>query len=336
MPTLFKRSNGIYYISFQEEGKRKWRSTGQRYKPAALKELFAFEKLRITHKPKTTLQAFAKDFLAYAETSFSPKTLIIYKAALGRFLSSTGNKLLPSITAKDIDLFRVNRLKEVSPVSVNVELRTLRAAFYTALRWKLIAENPFRKVALVRIPEREPAYFTKEELQRLLSCVSERWLRDLIFAAVCTGLRRGELLNLTWRDVDFSRRLIHVQSNENFRTKWGRRRSLPINETLYQLLWTKAQRSLSEYVFTFEGTLPRESWVSHLFKRYVRKAGLNEKLHFHSLRHTFATWLVQEGVSIYEVQKLLGHSSISVTQVYSHLAASDLHGAVNKISVSLN
>ncbi len=63
---------------------------------------------------------------------------------------------------------------------------------------------------------------------------------------------------------------------------------------------------------------------------------MSEKLHFHSLRHTFATWLVQEGVSIYEVQQLLGHSSISVTQVYSHLAASELHGAVNKIQVVLN
>ena len=77
-------------------------------------------------------------------------------------------------------------------------------------------------------------------------------------------------------------------------------------------------------------------FVSKRFKIHARRVGLREDLHFHSLRHTFATWLVQEGVSIYEVQKLLGHSSISVTQIYSHLAASELHGAVNKIQVVLN
>ncbi|MBI5475218.1 MAG: tyrosine-type recombinase/integrase [Ignavibacteriales bacterium] len=63
---------------------------------------------------------------------------------------------------------------------------------------------------------------------------------------------------------------------------------------------------------------------------------LNSKLHFHSLRHTFATWLVQDGVNIYEVQKLLGHSNMKVIEVYSHLVTSKLHSAVNKISLRLN
>jgi site-specific recombinase XerD len=76
--------------------------------------------------------------------------------------------------------------------------------------------------------------------------------------------------------------------------------------------------------------------LSNAFTKCVLTSGLSDKLHFHSLRHTFATWLVQSGVGIYEVQKLMGHSSISVTQVYAHLAPSELHGAVNRISVGLN
>jgi site-specific recombinase XerD len=91
-----------------------------------------------------------------------------------------------------------------------------------------------------------------------------------------------------------------------------------------------------EYVFTLNGKKILDGWVSHAFKKAVRKAGVDSRLHFHSLRHTFATWLVQNGVGIYEVQKLLGHSSVAVTQVYAHLAPSELHGAVEKISVSLN
>ena len=68
--------------------------------------------------------------------------------------------------------------------------------------------------------------------------------------------------------------------------------------------------------------------------RLVKKLGLDKRFGFHSLRHTFAPWLVKEGVSIYEVQKLPGHSSVAVTQVYSHLAASELQGTVNKLSLN--
>ena len=336
MPTLFKRSNGIYYISYEEGSRWRWKSTRQKSKPAALKELLTFEKLRNTNKPKTTLQSFIRDFLYHAEVSYSPKTVKIYNTTFRHFLSLVGDKLLSSITPKDIDLYRTHRLREVSPVSVNVELRSLRAAFYTALRWELLEENPFKKVPLLRIPEQQPLYLSREDFQKLISLVSEGWLKDLILAAVLTGLRKGELLNLTWRDVDFDRRLLHIQSGENFRTKGGKRRNMPLNEVLHQLLWKKAQRSTDEYVFTVKGRRILGTSLSHKFKVYVRRAGLNPKLHFHSLRHTFATWLVQEGVSIYEVQKLLGHSSISVTQVYSHLAASELHGAVNKLQLVMN
>ncbi len=336
MLSLFKRSNGIYYISFEEEGKRKWKSTGQRHKAAALKELLTFDKSRNLSKPRITLQGFVRDFLSNAEITFSAKTLDIYKRTLHNFSSLVGDKLLKSITAKDVDLYRTYRLKAVSPISVNIELRTLKAAFYTAVQWKLLADNPLQRVSLIRIPDQQPTYLSKEDLQNLLCIVSEGWLKEIIIIAVSTGLRRGELLNLTWKDVDFERRLLYIQSKENFRTKGGRRRTVPMSEAVFQLLWKNAQSTTSEYVFNINGRRILGDWVSHRFKFYVRKAGLNKKLHFHSLRHTFATWLVQEGVSIYEVQKLLGHSSISVTQIYSHLAASELHSAVNKISLPLN
>jgi site-specific recombinase XerD len=71
-------------------------------------------------------------------------------------------------------------------------------------------------------------------------------------------------------------------------------------------------------------------------KKAVRAAGLDDRLHFHSARHAFASWLVRAGVSLYEVQKLLGHSSPTVTEVYSHLQPEHLHGRVNKITVSMN
>jgi len=338
MPSLFKRSNGIYYISFEEEGKRRWKSTGQKYKPAALRELLEFKKLRSSYKPKVSLQAFIKDFLSYAEVSSSPKSVRLYRSTLRKFLLVIGDKLLTSITPKDVDEFRTHRLKEVSPVSVNVDLRMLRAAFYTALRWKLFEENPFKKVPLLRIPDSEPIYLTKPDFQKLLSVVRQAWLKDLIIVATCTGMRQGELLSLEWEDIRFDIRLIRITNKSGFRTKTGKIRNVPMNDVVGLILRRRFQRyaATGSAVFSIDSKPISSSYASHMFKAHVRKAGLNPKLHFHSLRHTFATWLVQEGVSIYEVQKLLGHSSISVTQVYSHLAASELHGAVNKIQVVMN
>jgi integrase len=218
---------------------------------------------------------------------------------------------------------------------VNVDLRTLKSAFYIAMRWDLIDKNPFKGMPMMRVPDQMPVYFTKAEFAKFLSVIGDEWLRDLVIVGVSTGLRRGELLALTWSDVDFERKLIHIHSSENFRTKAGKRRSVPMNEVVCGTLSRRKGRSIDKSVFNPE----HKSDINHIatkrFKIYVRKAGLNPKLHFHSLRHTFATWLVQGGVGIYEVQKLLGHSSIAVTQIYSHLASSELHSAVRRISIPI-
>lgn len=80
----------------------------------------------------------------------------------------------------------------------------------------------------------------------------------------------------------------------------------------------------------------KEDFVSKTFKRYVRLSGLNPALHFHSLRHSFATWLVQDGVSIYAIKELFGHADVKTTQVYSDLQPEQLHSTVNRISIVLN
>jgi integrase len=220
---------------------------------------------------------------------------------------------------------------------VNIEFRTLRAAFNLAVKWQLLTENPFTKSSQVKTPEQLPSHLSKEDFRRLLTSVKEPVLREVFLFAALTGLRLGEILNLKWNDIDLQRRQIAIVSNESFSTKTGKYRIVPMNGLIYELLSQKsATANFTTYVFHRNGYQLQSSYVSHKFKRYVRSLGLNDAIHFHSLRHTFATWLVQDGVSIYEVQKLLGHSSVKVTEVYSHLAASELHNAVNKISLLLN
>jgi integrase/recombinase XerC len=336
LPTLFKRSNGIYYFAYDQNGKRRWRSTGERIKALALKVLADFEDGISKPRTRVLLSEFETEFLAYAQSEYRQSTVALYRRTLGQFRATVGDIWFDPSTPREADLYKASRVGDVSSATVNIELRTLRAAFYTALRWKLASENPFKNISLVPMPEQQPTYLSKDEFRKLLSVVSERWLRELFIIAVSTGLRRGELLNLTWNDIDFPRRLLYIHSRDDFRTKLGRRRSVPMGKAVFELLCERSRYRISEYAFSANGRTLDEHWITRKFKSYARKAGLNEKLHFHSLRHTFATWLVQEGVSIYEVQKLLGHSNISVTQVYSQLAASELHSAVNKISVSLN
>jgi integrase len=248
-----------------------------------------------------------------------------------------GDPLLVEITAEHFDRYKSERLKRISPVTVNIELRCLRAAFNTARRWKLIERHPFVDVSMASVPRQTPTFVSPQDFQRLLEGIQEKWLRDVVVFAVLTGMRRGEILNLRWLDVDLVRRVLHIETRPGFHSKQGKRRTIPLNKTALVLLHSRRGKSASEFVFTLNDRQIFGDWVTHLFKRYVRKVGLdNDRLRFHSLRHTFASWLVQGGATLYEVQKLLGHSSPRVTEIYSHLQPEQLHDTVNRIEVPLN
>jgi site-specific recombinase XerD len=259
----------------------------------------------------------------------------LYKAAIKTFVRLLGDHLLRSYSALDIERFKTLRIREVSAVRVNIDFRTTKAFFQKAVSWGFLEKNPFGGVKQIKIPPRRPIYLTKEEFSRLIASIDLPWLKNLVQFAVSTMMRVGEIVNLSWDSVDLQRRLILVENTEEFRIKTTNPRSVPMNDWVFSFVATKANRT--GFVFTLpSGHKITVRYASRKFKAYVRIARLPEEIHFHSLRHTGASWLVQDGVSIYAVQKLLGHSNISVTQIYSHLAASELHSAINKISVSCN
>ncbi len=184
----------------------------------------------------------------------------------------------------------------------------------------------------MRIPEQQPTYLTKEDFQKLMALVTEDWLKDMLVVAVATGMRRGEILNLTWESIDLERRIILVRNVNGFQTKSGKTRTIPMNDMVFSVIWKNVSVPHGKYVFEYRGAPIQESLATHRFKIYVRMAGLDPKIHFHSLRHTFASWLVQDGATLYEVQKLLGHSSLTMTQIYSHLEPEQLQKTVNRIT----
>jgi len=336
--SLFKRSNGFYYVVYDQDDRRRWKSTGAKTRSEALRALADLGTvLRPSHRTLRYAQ-FVEEFMSYANVHNAARTVALFRNVLNGFNRVVKNTLITDITAVHIDRYKTIRLREVKPVSVNVELRMLKSAFSTALRWKMVKENPCKGVPFAHVPEQLSVFLTPKDFEKLIHVIAEIWFRELVVFAVLTGLRRAEIVNLRWVDVDMERGVIHIQSSPRFKTKQGKQRTIPLNSTALELLRAKRKRQAGEYVFTLDGN-GRIScdWVSHLFKRYVRKANLaDDRVHFHSVRHSFASWLVQGGATLYEVQKLLGHSSSKVTEIYSHLQPEQMHATVNRIVISMN
>lgn len=335
--SLHKRSNGVYYILYYQNGRQRWKSTGATTKPEALGALARFRELSEQRLKSISFEEFVSRFLAFVESSLAEQTVRRYRIIFKTFMPFLRGAYVNEISSETIDTYKTKRLKEISPVSVNIELRMLKAAFSTAKRWQLVERNPVEGVPFARIPEQQPLSLTRQDFEKLLACIHEDWFRQVVVFAVSTGLRRGEILNLRWQDVDLTGRTLSIQTNERFITKHGKRRIIPLNETAFLILTSRHGKNPSEYCFTLNDKPIYDGWVSHLFKRYVRAANLsNTRLRFHSLRHSFCTWLVEAGVPLPHVQALVGHSSVTVTEGYSHVVSQELHGAVNKISLRFN
>ncbi|MBZ0184465.1 MAG: site-specific integrase [Melioribacteraceae bacterium] len=206
----------------------------------------------------------------------------------------------------------------------------LKAAFNRAVIEGFIQENPCKPLKRIKVPEKLPIFFTEKEFEKLISVIEDADVLDLVKFAVNTGLRQAELINLRWSNINFTEKILILDNNQ-FITKSKKIRSVPLNKTALEVLNKRKSNFNEEFVFTYRGSKIVQDWLIHHFKKQVRKAGLRKELRFHSLRHTFATWLVQRGVSIYHVSKLLGHADVSTTQIYANLVMSDLKSVVERL-----
>lgn len=167
-------------------------------------------------------------------------------------------------------------------------------------------------------------WLTANEEERLMAS-SPLWLREIIIFALNTGMRKGEILSLQWRDVDFARSVLVVMKSKN-----RERRTLPLNSRVFELLMEKHHKrnTGSDFVFsTSHSTRITDRNLSRAFYVAMEKAEL-ENFRFHDLRHTFATRLVQAGVDLYKVQRLLGHKTPAMTQRYAHHSPESLRDGV--------
>ncbi|MDP2207302.1 MAG: site-specific integrase [Bacteroidota bacterium] len=327
---LSRRLNGVYYLWFVDEGGRKRKvSTGCKMKADAFKFLKSYNQAEAERRAKLktiSLNEFMQEFLNYSSGVHTLKTQACFKNAFREFIRIISDKQLNQISIKDIESFLSQKKLEASEWTARKYFISLSSAFERARLWNYLEVNPFRKVEKPKTPELIPLFLTKQDFNLLLTAIVENDFRELVIIAAYTGLRLGELLSLEWSDIDFKKRVLQVRNKETFTTKSGRNRLLPMAEVVYHTLMQRKESLTSEHSLIFNS---KPQYVTKKFKRYVRASGLNERLHFHSLRHTFCSWLAEAGVSLYAISKLAGHSQTKTTEIYAHLQSDSMHGLVN-------
>jgi len=329
---LSKHKNGNYYVYYINiNGKRNKVSTKTKYKSAALKFLSKFEnrlQSSLTYGIKLiTLDKFFWEFLKYSESIHTSKTTKGFKSSLRRILKYFGDIQLVDLTKQSIEVYLQHRAINQSLYSARTDYINLSSTLTKAVEDGYLKENPMKKIRPIKIPQKLPVYFSDNELKILLEAVDNKDLRELVIFAANTGLRQMELITLCWNQIDFNNKII-ILDNHTHITKSKKIRSVPLNNTAMDIIFMRNIKAESCFIFTYNGAPIKQDFISHKFKKYVRKANLNDSLNFHSLRHSFASWLVQKGVSIYQISKLLGHSDIKTTQIYAHLRAEDLRKTV--------
>jgi integrase len=233
-----------------------------------------------------------------------------------RFRAFFGGRTLAEITPRLIVDYKTTRYAAgVKAASINRELSCLRKAFNLGKReWEWCRDNPVSRVSIEKGVNKRDRWLTDDEEARLLAACPP-WLRELVLFALHSGMRLGEILALTWSGVDLFRRTVTV-----FRSKNGERRTVPLNHTVMALLTEKTgvRHLKTSLVFpSMAGTPIDPNHLRRALRPVMANAGIVD-CHFHDLRHTFATRLVQSGVDLYKVQRLLGHKSPMMTQRYAH------------------
>jgi integrase len=214
--------------------------------------------------------------------------------------------------------------------SINNHLTVLRKCLETALEWQILDNTP--RVKLLKTPPSKFDYLNESECKLLLDNSSGN-LHDMILMALNTGLRFGELIALTWKDIDFEKKLLTINKaiakGVLGSTKSNKNRYIPLTDSVIEMLRQKNKNN--DLVFYENGSfLVQAKYVKQLHS-LCRKLKFR-RIGWHVLRHTFASHLAQKGISLKAIQELLGHSDIKTTMRYTHLSPRELRQAVDVLS----
>jgi len=321
----------IYYIDFYNNGKRIREKIGTSKKLAETtlrKRKVEIAEGRYLDKKKEVrirFKDFAGEYQKWSEVnnkSFEKGK----KWMIRRLVKYFGEELLSKITSWRVEKYKGMRKQEIvernykrkpegkplSLATVNRELTCLKHMFNKAVEWGKAEKNPVWKVKFFKETHGRLRYLLPEEIISLIDCCPSH-LKPIVITAVCTGLRKGEIANIKWSDIDFRNRIIYIENTKN-----GEKREVSMNDLLTETLKSITRNDTSPYVFCDKEGKPYYDFRKS-FATALKKAGIKD-FRFHDLRHTFASNLVMKGIDLATVRELLGHKSIEMTLRYSHLS----------------
>ena len=244
------------------------------------------------------------------------------------------------ITRKMLDQYKQKRIEEgASANTVNHELTNLSHMFRLTIRWKYIDKNIVTADDKLKFQVTSQRSLSEAELEQLAEAAKDSHIYPLIMTAMHTGMRKSELFNLKWTDIDFDSQRVTIQPKSDWSTKNYKPRYVPITPALYEVLREHREEVLrreiqSEYVFTYCGRQLKSN-IKKSLARVVKGAGLDtegsKKVTLHVLRHSFCSHLVMAGVPLRDVQELMGHKSYETTLQYAHLLPDHSSQQVNKL-----
>lgn len=358
-----------FVIRFQADGCRKeerlgWASEGWTAEKAAI-ELAGLKKAHITGEGATSLKEkreiekkrrleaeqkkarenqerisfgfyFENTYLPIAKTSKKRGTIACEKIYYNKWINPVlGDKPFNGIVPLQIEKIKQNLIKaRKKPRTIEYIIAIIRQIWNMARRDGLIdRESPTKAVKIPKINNERQRFLSHDEAHLLLEHVRSRSFQtyQLCLISLNCGLRANEIFNLKWQQIDLDKGIIFVDG------KGDKSRYAFMTERVKQMFSEMLKGAPNELVFQSR-TKEKIQRVSNAFARSVSDLKLNEgvtdermKVVFHTLRHTFASWLAQNGENLYVIQKLMGHASFSMVQRYSHLSENALQAAVKRL-----
>ena len=244
-------------------------------------------------------------------------------------LPALGQRPINGITPSEVQaLMHRLKLKGYAAGTINRILVLLRYLFNLAARWEIpgAGNNPAKKVDLHKLNNERQVFLSKEQVTSLFDALKESdnpQIEYIVRFLLLTGARKQEALRAEWNEFDLVSRVWVIPLSKS-----GRARKVPLSDAVLSLLEHLPSRTHSPLLFPNPNTGKAYISIWYAWDTARRKAGLSE-VRIHDLRHSFASFLVNSGRSLYEVQKLLGHAHIKTTQRYAHLSDETLITAAN-------
>jgi integrase len=328
------------YVRYRKPSPENTRSGAEAYEVTLRQRLARGEPLGRNDRAQQQRLLF-KDFASkwyetYVVPNNKPGEQENKKAALRScIIPFFGNMPITAITSYRIEQYKAVLQKNgLSPKTINNRLNVLGKCLTTAYEWLELSGTP-PKIHRLKCPPPKTDYLSLDECGLLLSH-AEGALYEMLLVALRTGMRRGEIIGLQWSSVDWQAQHIIVRhslceyTQELGTTKSNRERYIPMDTEVYAVLFNRKRET--GYVFVYENNkrFTGKQLELHL-TRLCENVGLR-KIGWHTLRHTFASHLAMKGVPLNAVQALLGHSSITTTMRYAHLAPSTLRMAIDQLN----